>query len=119
MPPPRETGPRAQAELLVLRAICQESPPGPVREAASRLLKSYRWQEPVHQVIFTCLLQLPAGNPELLRTELPACLTRKGFPDVDWEVFFEPLSHPLQDVEKVMLRLTSIHGPTEARPSGK
>jgi hypothetical protein len=119
MPPPHETGPRAQAELQVLRAICQESPLGSVREAASRLLKNYRWQEPVHQAIFTCLLQLPAGNPELLRTELPACMTRKGFPDVDWETFFEPLPLTPQDVAKAVLRLTLICGPTDSKPSGK
>ena len=103
----------------MLRAICQESPLGSVREAASRLLKNYRWQEPIHQAIYDCLVQLHAGNPEFLRSELPACLTRTGFPDVDWETFFEPLPLTPQDVAKAVLRLTLISGPTDARPSSE
>ena len=119
MPPPNETGPRSQAELLVLRAICQESPPGSLREAASRLLKNYRWQEFVHQAIYSCLIQFPNADLEFLRSEIPACVTRKGFPDVDWGTFFKPLSLPLQDAEKVVLRLTLISGRTDARSNGK
>ena len=82
--------PPEQAELLVLRAMCQGTPQGSVRAEAARALSRYAWREPVHQAMFSCLGIIAAVEPDDLRHTLLACLTRKGFPDVDLKTFFEP-----------------------------
>jgi hypothetical protein len=93
---------KAKLEMLVLCAVCQGTPQGPVRDAALRLLKDYRWREPVHEAMFRCLAQLSAAN---FRDELPACLTRKGFPDVDWNALFDPQALTKDEVERLMQEL--------------
>ena len=102
MNPPPENFSHSEKELVVLRAMCQEAPQGSGREAALRALKDYQWHEPVHQAIFHCLSRFPSANLDLLRSELPACLTRQGFPDVDWNAFFSPHSVTREDAERAM-----------------
>jgi hypothetical protein len=111
MRPQPDEASRIQTELLILRAMCQGTPQGSVRTTALHILKDYRWREPVHQVMFQCLARLPGENPELLRNELPACLTRKGFPDVDWDTFFAPHSPTPQEAERMMLELRKSQVP--------
>ena len=96
---------KAKLELQVLRAVCQGTPQGSVRDGALRVLCNYAWREPVHQAIFGCLARLTSANLEFLRSELPACLTRKGFPDVDLELLFEPHSLTKEDAERLMREL--------------
>ncbi|MHB8653925.1 MAG: hypothetical protein ACYDA9_08615 [Terriglobia bacterium] len=80
------------AERLILRALCQESCPAPARESAKSALADYRWREPVHEIIFSFVVVQPATAPIPMGDQLPGLLTRKGFPDVDWELFFQPAS---------------------------
>lgn len=56
------------------------------------LLRSYHWQAQLHQAIFDALSSIPSDDPAILRQLLPAKLTRMGFPDVEWDEFFTPLS---------------------------
>lgn len=105
MSPPREEESLVGTERLVLRAMCQGTPQGSVREAAIQMLRDYNWREPVHQVVFNCVLEIPTENRETVRNLLPERLTRKGFPDVEWEVFFEPHSLTQQDAEQLMREL--------------
>lgn len=79
-------------EKLVMRALCLGTSDGPVREALMPMLRNYQWQFQLHQVIFDALDSTPSTDPAVLRQVLPAKLTRLGFPDVEWEEFFEPLS---------------------------
>lgn len=81
-----------EIELLVLRALCQGTPQGSVRSEAAGLLSGYPWREPVHEVMFGCLTAIATVQPDDLRRVLFACLTRKGFPDIDLGIFFEPQS---------------------------
>jgi hypothetical protein len=117
MNPPPEEFSRAEAELQILRALCQETPPGSLRDMAGRMLGNYHWQEPVHQAVFRCLLQFPAGTPDFLRIELPACLTRKGFPDVDWGTLFAPHSLTTKQAARLMrqLRKSQVRCSTRSR----
>ena len=107
MNPPKQPEPDSvpARERRVLCALCQGTLEGAMRELAFQKLKNYPWREPVHRVIFQCLRQLPAGNLELLQSELPACLTRRGFPDVDWDAFFTPHSPTQQEAEQLILDL--------------
>ena len=56
------------------------------------LLRSYTWQSTLHKAIFDAIASTPSDSPEVLRQLLPAKLTRMGFPDVEWEGLFSPLS---------------------------
>ncbi len=91
-----------EIERLVLRAMCQGTPQGSVRAEAVKLLARYAWREPIYQVMFNCLASVPSVEPEDLRRGLLTCLTRKGFPDVELGIFFEPHELTQQDAERLM-----------------
>lgn len=93
------------AERRLLRALCQGTPEGSVREIARKLLADYRWQDLIHQVVFNCLIDFPSDAPLAIRDQLPGRVTRKGFPDVPWEEFFQPLSISRQEAEDLMRQL--------------
>jgi hypothetical protein len=94
-----------QAERLVLRALCQEKACGPLRENAKLILRDYAWQEPLHALIFEILLRHATAASEPFRSRLPALLTRRGFPDVAWEDFFEAPVPPEEEVLRSMRQL--------------
>jgi hypothetical protein len=94
-----------QAERLVLRALSQEKPGGPLRENAKLILRDYAWQEPLHALIFEIVLHHATAAPEALRSRLPALLTRRGFPDVAWEDFFETPGPPEEEVLRLIRQL--------------
>jgi hypothetical protein len=80
------------SEKLALRLLCVGTPQGPVKEVLIPLLRGYPWQSTLHQAIFDALAAAASSDPELIRRLLPAKLTRMGFPDVEWEELFAPLS---------------------------
>ena|SRR5690349_22629260 len=75
-----------EQERLILQALCTQGPK--FLKAAESLLAGYNWQEPIHQVIYTCLTSFSGRSPMTIRERLAECATRKGFPDVEWEEFF-------------------------------
>jgi hypothetical protein len=79
-------------EILALRLLCAGTSQGAVRDGMVSLLCGYRWQNTLHQAVFNAIVSIPSENPELLWQLLPAKLTRMGFPDVEWEVLFTPLT---------------------------
>ncbi|HLW79919.1 MAG TPA: hypothetical protein VKU44_10015, partial [Terriglobia bacterium] len=89
--------PAMEIERRLLQVLCQGTPPGSVRAAARASLRDYRWCDPVHQVIFEIILSLPVDSAELTRNQLPARLTRRGFPDVEIDDLFRP--HGLSELE--------------------
>jgi len=93
---------RLGRERLVLRALCQGTPQGPVRESGRRILAGYRWLEPLHRIIYEVLLAMPFDSPELARQQLPARLTRAGFPDVEVEGLFRPHALSHREAEELM-----------------
>lgn len=90
-------------ERRVLQALCVGDLD--VLKTAERLLSAHRWREPIHQIIFSCLIGFSAIGHIAVREQLAECATRKGFPDVEWEDFFTP--HPIstQEVEELMRQL--------------
>jgi hypothetical protein len=98
---------RRERERLVLSALCQGTPQGQVRESARGILAHYRWREPLHQVVYQVLLAMPFDSPELARQQLPARLTRVGFPDVDVEDLFHPHSLSQAAAEELMHNLVA------------
>lgn len=96
-----------ETERLVLQALCQGTPEGPVREAGKNLLKDYRWREPLHQLVFEVLMSLPTDSPIFIRDQLAPRLTRRGFPDVEFEDFFKPHSLSREQAERLMRELAA------------
>jgi hypothetical protein len=58
------------------------------RAAILAQLRTHRWQDPEHRVVFEALTMLPGREAAELREQLPAQATRMGFPDVNWEEYF-------------------------------
>jgi hypothetical protein len=79
-------------EKLALRLLCAGTSQGIVRGGLIPMLRGYLWQNTLHRAIFNALVSIPSESPELLRQLLPAKLTRMGFPDVEWEELFTPLT---------------------------
>jgi hypothetical protein len=94
-----------ETERRVLRALCQGTVEGSVRAAARALLAGYRWHEPLHQVIFDVVLSIPSDIPEVIQTELPAGLTRRGFPDFDFDDLFRAQDLSKDEAERLMWTL--------------
>ena len=92
----------------MLRALSQGTPQGSVREIGKLTLKNYRWRDSVHAVFFEILRDLPAASPETLRAQLPALLTRRGFPDLNWEDLFSPHHLAKDEAEDLMRHLKSL-----------
>lgn len=79
-------------EVLVLRLLCAGTSQGAVRDNLVPLLSRYPWSSTLHRAIFRAIVSIPSDDPILLRQLLPAKLTRMGFPDVEWEELFVPVS---------------------------
>ena len=78
-----------ELELAVLRALCTQADEAiAAREKLVDELKRYRWEHADHRVIYDALIKTSAADTETLRRELPAAVTRMGFPDIRWERFF-------------------------------
>ncbi len=83
-------------ESRILRALCTGqsafAAPGThhVSGRATILtqLRAHRWQVPEHRVVFEALTLLPGRPSTELREQLPAQVTRMGFPDVNWDHYF-------------------------------
>jgi hypothetical protein len=105
MPESRDEQRVIRAERRALQALCQGTPEGSVLEAGRRILRDYRWREPLHEMVFQALMTIPSGAPSLVRDLLPSRLTRKGFPDLAWEAFFQPHSLTRTEAERLMEQL--------------
>ena len=108
MSPALDDEARVRVERQVLQAMCQGTVKGSVRELGMALLGNYRWREPAHQAIFSCLVELSAQNLEVVRSHLPERLTRKGFPDIEWNDLYAPHSLSHQKVERLMRQLGDL-----------
>ena len=84
-----------ELEFAVLRALCTLPGGDAVRARLANELKGYRWEHPDHRVIYEALIETDIADAEILRRELPAAVTRMGFPDIQWERFFAATGMPL------------------------
>lgn len=79
-------------ERRVLALLCQ-SDDKLVRERANQMLAGHTWKEAAHEALFHVLMSFPSTNRQALRDRLPALLTRRGFPDFDFEALYtQPLT---------------------------
>lgn len=94
-----------ELERQVLRALCQGGREGLLQESARSLLSAYRWSDPVHEALFEIVMSFPAASAAALREQLPARLTRRGFPDFDLERLFALTPPSAAQAEQGMRRL--------------
>jgi hypothetical protein len=103
-----ETTPEAalsDLERCVLRALCSETAQSQARDIARRALADYRWHEPVHEAVFDVIMSFPSASSQALREQLPGRLTRRGFPDFDFESLFESREPESGELERLIGRL--------------
>ena len=88
MKPPDPTEEISLTETKVLAALAEGTTDGSIQDVARAFLGQYRWHDSAHQIIFEALMTIPSENVETIRSQLPARLTRMGFPDLDWETLY-------------------------------
>jgi hypothetical protein len=95
----------ATLERQVLRGLCAGiGAPNDWDQLASRL-SGHRWQDPDHQVVYEALRAIKSCEPKTRREELPAQVTRMGFPDVDCSTYFEGEELPAAEIVAIIGRL--------------
>jgi hypothetical protein len=88
-------------ERAILRAICHPSLRDDLREIARARLVSYKWQAEDHRIIFAAVSSIRNTKTASLREQLPACATRMGFPDIDWE-FLSGAEEPMAGIAQLI-----------------
>ncbi len=96
----------SKMEERLLGAICQGGLDRELWEETLSRLRSYAFASVHHQVVFDCLSALARREPETIRGLLPERLVRAGFPDLDIAAFFEPHGMSIQEVRKILAKLT-------------
>ncbi|HXJ94128.1 MAG TPA: hypothetical protein VMT20_14865 [Terriglobia bacterium] len=92
-------------ERRLLRVLCSENAEPEGREIARHALADYRWHEPVHRAVFDVIMSFPSASGQVLREQLPGRLTRRGFPDFDFEGLFDSQESEPGELERLMGRL--------------
>jgi hypothetical protein len=87
-------------ETAVLQLLCSSANPRGDWEHVARQLNEYRWQSTDHQIIFDAFGKMSSGL-EPLRERLSAATTRMGFPDIDWDHYFDA-QQPDADLERAI-----------------
>ena len=95
-----------QTERQILAVLLQGFNDGPLEESLKQSLAAYCWRAPDHEAIFAALIRFPSSHPSMVLVELPARLTRLGFPDVEWEFLQQP--HGLNRSETAALVQTLL-----------
>ncbi|HUI41588.1 MAG TPA: hypothetical protein VL523_06440 [Terriglobia bacterium] len=97
-----------RVERQVLAAVCREAYEGSVRDSARELLAGYEWRDAAHQAVFDIVMKFPDAASEVLREQLPAKLTLRGFPDFDFDSLFELSIPPDAETEQWMRKLWGV-----------
>jgi hypothetical protein len=77
-------------------------------------LTGYQFTDPVRQAIFDEVGKMGRERKEILRQELPARLTRRGFPHADFAALFVPSSFTAAQALAMAARLLGAAEPAPA-----
>ena len=94
-----------EIERRVLGALCRSGSEAALRECARKLLADYRWSDAAHQAVFEIMMNFPCAGTEAFREQIPARLTRRGFPDFDFDRLFDAPTAKASEAEKWMREL--------------
>jgi hypothetical protein len=96
-----------QIERDILRELCA----GPIESRdwhrIIHRLGTYEWKDPEHKVVFDALQAIKSDDAVTRRRELPAQVTRMGFPEVDWAKYLDADAQPGVPVDQLIDRLAS------------
>jgi len=92
-------------ERRVLCVLCSDGAEREARETARRGLANYHWRLAVHQAVFDVIITFPSVSSRALRDQLPGRLTRRGFPDFDFEELFDLLKPEAGELEELIRKL--------------
>jgi hypothetical protein len=90
-----ESATPASRERIYLALLCQSRLAEPLRAELESLLFRHPWKSEDHRAVFEALARWRA-EPEVIRVELAARLTRLGFPDTEIEEYFAPAGVSLE-----------------------
>lgn len=96
---------RISTERQILSLLCSNSLPQKNLAAAIESLKAYRWREPEHEIIFQAIRRVGKGGARPLRDELPAALTRMGFPEVSWPRYLAAENQNPRNLDELIVLL--------------
>jgi hypothetical protein len=105
MPENRTPESVAALERQILRALCSGISDPVEWDKITSQLSVYPWREPDHEVVYEAVRAIKSRDPKTRRAELPAQATRMGFPDLDWNLYFEPREEPQLDLRDLVRRL--------------
>ncbi|MGH9775015.1 MAG: hypothetical protein ACRD50_08725 [Candidatus Acidiferrales bacterium] len=74
----------------MLAILVQSARDDNIRRNAIEALAPYNWADPEHRIFFECIAELHRLDSNSLRAQLPAHLTRKGFPAINLQPYFAP-----------------------------
>jgi len=80
---------RPDLELRLLRQLCHAKLTRAAWARIQRDLDAYAWQDVEHGLVYAAIRRLGVTGPQLLREQLPAEATRMGFPDIEWQTYFD------------------------------
>jgi len=77
---------RGGAELRLLQFLCGAKAPVAARKKITAMLAVYSWSSADRTIFFECICELLEQRSARIFEELPAAVTRRGFPDMNCEV---------------------------------
>jgi hypothetical protein len=95
----------SQIERDVLRSLCSGAIDSADWKRILARLGAHEWRDPEHKVIFDALGSIRSNDSKTRRDELPAQVTRMGFPDVDFGKYFDADRLPNAPLDQLIDRL--------------
>lgn len=77
---------REFAELRVLQFLCDAKAAVATRKKIATMLTAYSWSSADHAICFESIRELLAQRRARILEDLPAAVTRHGFPDTNCEI---------------------------------
>jgi hypothetical protein len=94
-----------ESEQSLLRALAQLPAADSLRPRLHEKLSGYRWQEPLHVVLYDALQQIRSEDPQIIRSRVEEVLVRFGFPDVETDFLNTDLPIDRKQIERDLARL--------------
>jgi hypothetical protein len=95
----------AALERQILRALCAGGSDASDWDRLASALSAHHWQDPDHKVVYQALRAIKSRDPKTRRDELPAQVTRMGFPDVNWSLYFEGEELSVAEIVELITQL--------------
>lgn len=80
----------AENEEQLLRFLCASGEDIANQRELVQKLRQYSWRDNDHRILFEAIGELLAHNSREIILQLPAALTRRGFPDISCDALSAP-----------------------------